>query len=150
MRPLKGCLLEDGGFKGPLALNHELLDCYYFHAGLFFVIFLSTNHADLLRCEKLHKEAQAQINEELSRQKRVVDVLRLFCMTYEGVHITRMAAVTIFFSTLRFMFLAYQRMILTRVIILYIFSFGLWLDMLKFTYGRQLNKFLMVGRGLLG
>nr|CAN79628.1 hypothetical protein VITISV_002583 [Vitis vinifera] len=46
-------------------------------AGIVFVIFLRTVRRDFTRYEELDKEAQAQMNEELSRWKLVVgDVFR--------------------------------------------------------------------------
>ncbi|KAL0284527.1 UNVERIFIED_CONTAM: Transmembrane 9 superfamily member 12, partial [Sesamum radiatum] len=82
-----------------------------FLAGIVFVIFLRTVRRDLTRYEELDKEAQAQMNEELSGWKLVVgDVFRepshskLLCvMVGDGVQITGMAVVTIVFAALGFM-----------------------------------------------
>ncbi|KAJ1415604.1 Nonaspanin [Sesbania bispinosa] len=76
--------------------------------GIVFVIFLRTVRRDLTRYEELDKEAQAQMNEELSGWKLVVgDVFRepdnskLLCvMVGDGVQILGMAAVTIVFAAL--------------------------------------------------
>nr|CAB3447762.1 unnamed protein product [Digitaria exilis] len=82
-----------------------------FLAGIVFVIFLRTVRRDLTRYEELDKEAQAQMNEELSGWKLVVgDVFReptsskLLCvMIGDGVQILGMAIVTIFFAAFGFM-----------------------------------------------
>ncbi|KAK8650821.1 hypothetical protein V6N13_140445 [Hibiscus sabdariffa] len=82
-----------------------------FLAGIVFVIFLRTVRRDLTRYEELDKEAQEQMNEELSGWKLVVgDVFRepnhskLLCvMIGDGVQITGMALVTIVFAALGFM-----------------------------------------------
>ncbi|XXG72366.1 hypothetical protein AAC387_Pa07g1482 [Persea americana] len=71
----------------------------FFLAGIVFVIFLRTVRRDLTRYEELDKEAQAQMNEELSGWKLVVgDVFRepecskLLCvMVGDGVQIAGMA-----------------------------------------------------------
>ncbi|GMI69181.1 hypothetical protein like AT4G12650 [Hibiscus trionum] len=100
-----------------------------FLAGIVFVIFLRTVRRDLTRYEELDKEAQAQMNEELSGWKLVVgDVFRepdcpkLLCvMIGDGVQITGMAAVTIVFAAFGFMSPASRGMLLTGMIILYLF-----------------------------
>ncbi|MBA0605604.1 hypothetical protein Godav_018160 [Gossypium davidsonii] len=81
-----------------------------FLAGIVFVIFLRTVRRDLTRYEELDKEAQAQMNEELSGWKLVVgdvfrepDCAKLLCvMIGDGVQITGMAAVTIVFAAFGF------------------------------------------------
>ncbi|XP_075492533.1 transmembrane 9 superfamily member 12-like [Primulina tabacum] len=101
----------------------------FFLAGIVFVIFLRTVRRDLTRYEELDKEAQAQMNEELSGWKLVVgDVFRepnyskLLCvMVGDGVQITGMAAVTIVFAALGFMSPASRGMLLTGMILLYLF-----------------------------
>uniref|UniRef100_A0A2P2JJ04 Transmembrane 9 superfamily member n=1 Tax=Rhizophora mucronata TaxID=61149 RepID=A0A2P2JJ04_RHIMU len=101
----------------------------FFLAGIVFVIFLRTVRRDLTRYEELDKEAQAQMNEELSGWKLVVgDVFRepefskLLCMMVgDGVQITGMAVVTIVFAALGFMSPASRGMLLTGMIILYLF-----------------------------
>lgn len=100
----------------------------FFLAGIVFVIFLRTVRRDLTRYEELDKEAQAQMNEELSGWKLVVgDVFRepehskLLCvMVGDGVQITGMAVVTIVFAALGFMSPASRGMLLTGMIILYL------------------------------
>ncbi|PPS17407.1 hypothetical protein GOBAR_AA03187 [Gossypium barbadense] len=100
-----------------------------FLAGIVFVIFLRTVRRDLTRYEELDKEAQAQMNEELSGWKLVVgDVFRepdcpkLLCvMIGDGVQIMGMAAVTIVFAAFGFMSPASRGMLLTGMIILYLF-----------------------------
>ncbi|KAJ8438330.1 hypothetical protein Cgig2_013378 [Carnegiea gigantea] len=100
-----------------------------FLAGIVFVIFLRTVRRDLTRYEDLDKEAQAQMNEELSGWKLVVgDVFRepdhskLLCvMVGDGVQITGMAVVTIIFAALGFMSPASRGMLLTAMIIVYLF-----------------------------
>ncbi|KAF2284717.1 hypothetical protein GH714_029561 [Hevea brasiliensis] len=80
----------------------------FFLAGIVFVIFLRTVRRDLTRYEELDKEAQAQMNEELSGWKLVVgdvfrepDCSKLLCvMVGDGVQITGMAVVTIVFAAL--------------------------------------------------
>jgi len=82
-----------------------------FLAGIVLVIFLRTVRRDLTRYEELDKEAQVQMNEELSGWKLVVgDVFRapshpkLLCvMVGDGVQILGMAVVTILFAALGFM-----------------------------------------------
>ncbi|KAF7146805.1 hypothetical protein RHSIM_Rhsim04G0031900 [Rhododendron simsii] len=101
----------------------------FFLAGIVFVIFLRTVRRDLTRYEELDKEAQAQMNEELSGWKLVVgDVFRepnhpkLLCvMIGDGVQITGMAVVTIVFAAFGFMSPASRGMLLTGMIILYLF-----------------------------
>jgi transmembrane 9 superfamily protein 2/4 len=101
----------------------------FFPAGIVFVIFLRTVRRDLTRYEELDKESQAQMNEELSGWKLVVgDVFRepncskLLCvMVGDGVQITGMAIVTIIFAALGFMSPASRGMLLTGMIVLYLF-----------------------------
>ncbi|XP_047948351.1 transmembrane 9 superfamily member 12-like [Salvia hispanica] len=101
----------------------------FFLAGIVFVILLRTVRRDLTRYEELDKEAQAQMNEELSGWKLVVgDVFRepshskLLCvMVGDGVQITGMAVVTIVFAALGFMSPASRGMLLTGMILLYLF-----------------------------
>ncbi|KAL0337773.1 UNVERIFIED_CONTAM: Transmembrane 9 superfamily member 12 [Sesamum calycinum] len=84
---------------------------FTYELSIVFVIFLRTVRRDLTRYEELDKEAQAQMNEELSGWKLVVgDVFRepshskLLCvMVGDGVQITGMAVVTIVFAALGFM-----------------------------------------------
>lgn len=98
-----------------------------FLAGIVFVIFLRTVRRDLTRYEELDKEAQAQMNEELSGWKLVVgDVFReptspkLLCvMIGDGVQILGMAIVTIFFAAFGFMSPASRGMLLTGMIVFY-------------------------------
>lgn len=100
-----------------------------FLAGIVFVIFLRTVRRDLTRYEELDKEAQAQINEELSGWKLVVgDVFRepehstLLCvMIGDGVQLAGMAVVTVCFAALGFMSPASRGMLLTGMIIFYLF-----------------------------
>eukprot|EP00250_Pteridium_aquilinum_P013772 c21565_g1_i1 orf=428-2404(-) len=100
-----------------------------FLAGIVFVIFLRTVRRDLTKYEDLDKEAQAQMTEELSGWKLVVgDVFRapphakLLCvMVGDGVQITGMAVVTILFAAFGFMSPASRGMLLTGMIILYLF-----------------------------
>ncbi|PIN21884.1 Endosomal membrane protein, EMP70 [Handroanthus impetiginosus] len=101
----------------------------FFLAGIVFVIFLRTVRRDLTRYEELDKEAQAQMNEELSGWKLVVgDVFRepshsnLLCvMVGDGVQITGMAVVTIVFAAFGFLSPASRGMLLTGMILLYLF-----------------------------
>ncbi|KAL6140324.1 hypothetical protein ACLB2K_058624 [Fragaria x ananassa] len=101
----------------------------FFLAGIVFVIFLRTVRRDLTRYEELDKEAQAQMNEELSGWKLVVgDVFRepdhskLLCvMVGDGVQITGMSVVTIIFAAFGFMSPASRGMLLTGMIVLYLF-----------------------------
>ncbi|KAJ1418048.1 Nonaspanin [Sesbania bispinosa] len=100
----------------------------FFLAGIVFVIFLRTVRRDLTRYEELDKEAQAQMNEELSGWKLVVgdvfrepDCSKLLCvMVGDGVQILGMAGVTIVFAALGFMSPASRGMLLTGMIILYL------------------------------
>ncbi|KAI5662143.1 hypothetical protein M9H77_21466 [Catharanthus roseus] len=101
----------------------------FFLAGIVFVIFLRTVRRDLTRYEELDKEAQAQMNEELSGWKLVVgDVFRepnhsklLAVMVGNGVQILGMAAVSIVFAALGFMSPASRGMLLTGMILVYLF-----------------------------
>ncbi|GFQ05012.1 transmembrane 9 superfamily member 12 [Phtheirospermum japonicum] len=101
----------------------------FFLAGIVFIIFLRTVRRDLTRYEELDKEAQTQMNEELSGWKLVVgDVFRepfhpkLLCvMVGDGVQITGMSAVTIVFAAFGFMSPASRGMLLTGMILLYLF-----------------------------
>ncbi|KAL8150930.1 hypothetical protein V2J09_020738 [Rumex salicifolius] len=101
----------------------------FFLAGIVFVILLRTVRRDLTRYEELDKEAQARMSEELSGWKLVVgDVFRepknakLLCvMVGDGVQITGMAIVTIIFAALGFMSPASRGMLLTGMIMLYLF-----------------------------
>ncbi|XP_073296597.1 transmembrane 9 superfamily member 12-like [Primulina huaijiensis] len=101
----------------------------FFLAGIVFVIFLRTVRRDLTRYEELDKEAQAQMNEELSGWKLVVgDVFRepfhskLLCvMVGNGLQITGMTLVTLVFAALGFMSPASRGMLLTGMIMLYLF-----------------------------
>lgn len=101
----------------------------FFLAGIVFVIFLRTVRRDLTRYEELDKEAQAQMNEELSGWKLVVgDVFRepfhskLLCvMVGNGVQITGMTLVTLVLAALGFMSPASRGMLLTGMIMLYLF-----------------------------
>ncbi|KAI5058909.1 hypothetical protein GOP47_0027079 [Adiantum capillus-veneris] len=100
-----------------------------FLAGIVFVIFLRTVRRDLTKYEELDKEAQAQMTEELSGWKLVVgDVFRaprhaklLSVMVGTGVQITGMAVVTILFAALGFMSPASRGMLLSGMILLYLF-----------------------------
>lgn len=100
-----------------------------FLAGIVFIIFLRTVRRDLTRYEELDKESQVQMKEELSGWKLVVgDVFRepshpkLICvMVGDGVQITGMAVVTIVFAALGFMSPASRGMLLTGMILLYLF-----------------------------
>ncbi|XP_027064755.2 transmembrane 9 superfamily member 12 [Coffea eugenioides] len=101
----------------------------FFLAGIVFVIFLRTVRRDLTRYEELDKETQAQMNEELSGWKLVVgDVFRepnhsklLSVMVGDGVQILGMAVVTIVFAAFGFMSPASRGMLLTGMILLYLF-----------------------------
>lgn len=101
----------------------------FFLAGIVFVIFLRTVRRDLTRYEELDKESQAQMNEELSGWKLVVgDVFRepncpkLLCvMVGDGVQILGMAIVTIIFAAFGFLSPASRGMLLTGMIVLYLF-----------------------------
>ncbi|KAF2310500.1 hypothetical protein GH714_013052 [Hevea brasiliensis] len=98
-----------------------------FLAGIVLVIFLRTVRRDLTRYEELDKEAQAQMNEELSGWKLVVgDVFRaptnasLLCvMVGDGVQILGMAVVTILFAALGFMSPASRGTLITGMLIFY-------------------------------
>lgn len=100
-----------------------------FLAGIVFVIFLRTVRRDLTKYEELDKEAQVQMNEELSGWKLVVgDVFRapenpqLLCVVIgDGVQILGMAVVTILFAALGFMSPASRGMLLTGMVMLYLF-----------------------------
>ncbi|KAJ3677572.1 hypothetical protein LUZ60_003296 [Juncus effusus] len=100
-----------------------------FLAGIVFVIFLRTVRRDLAKYEELDKETQAQMNEELSGWKLIVgDVFRepqnpkLLCvMVGNGVQILGMGLVTIVFAALGFMSPASRGMLLTGMIVLYLF-----------------------------
>ncbi|KAL0337612.1 UNVERIFIED_CONTAM: Transmembrane 9 superfamily member 11 [Sesamum calycinum] len=91
------------------------------------VIFLRTVRRDLTRYEELDKEAQAQMNEELSGWKLVVaDVFRaptnpaLLCvMVGDGVQILGMALVTILFAALGFMSPASRGTLVTGMLFFY-------------------------------
>jgi transmembrane 9 superfamily protein 2/4 len=101
----------------------------FFLASMVYVKFVRTVRRDLRRYEELDKESQAQMNKELSGWKLVVgDVFRepncskLLCvMVGDGVQITGMAIVTIIFAALGFMSPASRGMLLTGMIILYLF-----------------------------
>lgn len=98
-----------------------------FLAGIVLVIFLRTVRRDLTRYEELDKEAQAQMNEELSGWKLVVaDVFRapgnpsLLCiMVGNGVQILGMSVVIIVFACLGFMSPASRGTLVTSMIIFY-------------------------------
>ncbi|GAB4832732.1 Transmembrane 9 super member 11 [Ancistrocladus abbreviatus] len=98
-----------------------------FLAGIVLVIFLRTVRRDLTRYEELDKEAQTQLNEELSGWKLVVgDVFRapshpaLLCvMIGDGVQILGMAVVTILFAALGFMSPASRGTLLTGMLFFY-------------------------------
>ncbi|WOK94026.1 transmembrane 9 superfamily member 11-like [Canna indica] len=100
-----------------------------FLAGIVFVILLRTVRRDLTRYEELDKEAQAQMNEELSGWKLVVgDVFRaprrplLLCvMVGDGVQILGMAVVTILFAALGFMSPAARGTLITGMLFFYLF-----------------------------
>ncbi|XP_071703375.1 transmembrane 9 superfamily member 11-like [Rutidosis leptorrhynchoides] len=100
-----------------------------FLAGIVLVIFLRTIRRDLARYEELDKEAQAQMNEELSGWKLVVaDVFRppenseLLCvMVADGCRILAMAVSTIFFAALGFMSPAARGTLLTGMLMFYVF-----------------------------
>ncbi|KAL2472883.1 Transmembrane 9 superfamily member 11 [Forsythia ovata] len=98
-----------------------------FLAGIVLVIFLRTVRRDLAQYEELDKEAQAQMNKELSEWKLVVgDVFRapsnpsLLCaMVGDGVQILGMAIVTILFAVLRFMSPASRGTLITGMLLFY-------------------------------
>ncbi|PPD77096.1 hypothetical protein GOBAR_DD25979 [Gossypium barbadense] len=110
-------LFEDGRSTCALVFNSKFIDGDHFLSW------------DLTRYEELDKEAQAQMNEELSGWKLVVgdvfrepDCAKLLCvMIGDGVQITGMAAVTIVFAAFGFMSPASRGMLLTGMIILYLF-----------------------------
>ncbi|KAJ1698501.1 hypothetical protein LUZ63_007013 [Rhynchospora breviuscula] len=99
-----------------------------FLAGIVFVILLRTVRRDLTRYEELDKEAQAQMNEELSGWKLVVsDVFRapsnpmLLCvMVGDGVQILGMGVVTILFAALGFMSPASRGALITGMLFFYL------------------------------
>ncbi|KAJ7536740.1 hypothetical protein O6H91_12G080500 [Diphasiastrum complanatum] len=109
----------------PVTFSYEVS----FEKRIVFVIFLRTVRRDLTRYEELDKEAQAQMTEELSGWKLIVgDVFRvpphpkLLCILVgDGVRLTGMAVVTIFFSALGFMSPASRGMLLTGMVLLYLF-----------------------------
>ncbi|KAJ6673343.1 TRANSMEMBRANE 9 SUPERFAMILY MEMBER [Salix viminalis] len=98
-----------------------------FLAGIVLVIFLRTVRRDLTRYEELDKEAQAQMNEELSGWKLVVgDVFRaptnagLLCvMVGDGVQLLGMAVVTVLFASLGFMSPASRGTLIIGMILFY-------------------------------
>ncbi|EHA8588162.1 transmembrane 9 superfamily member 11 [Cocos nucifera] len=98
-----------------------------FLAGIVLVILLRTVRRDLTRYEELDKEAQAQMNEELSGWKLVVsDVFRapdnptLLCvMVGDGLRILGMAVVTILFAALGFMSPASRGTLITGMLFFY-------------------------------
>ncbi|ERN07469.1 hypothetical protein AMTRI_Chr12g275400 [Amborella trichopoda] len=98
-----------------------------FLAGIVLVIFLRTVRRDLTRYEELDKEAQAQMNEELSGWKLVVgDVFRapphpnLLCvMVGNGVQILGMGVVTILFAAFGFMSPASRGTLITGMLFFY-------------------------------
>ncbi|KAG9147985.1 hypothetical protein Leryth_003570 [Lithospermum erythrorhizon] len=100
-----------------------------FLAGIVLIIFLRTIRRDLARYEELDKEAQSEINEELSGWKLVVgDVFRapihhgLLCvMVADGCRILGMAFVTIFFAALGFMSPASRGALITGMLMFYMF-----------------------------
>ncbi|KAK1394501.1 Transmembrane 9 superfamily member [Heracleum sosnowskyi] len=100
-----------------------------FLAGIVLVIFLRTIRRDLAKYEELDKEAQAQMNEELSGWKLVVgDVFRapdnaefLCVMVADGFRILGMAVATIFFAALGFMSPASRGALLTGMLMFYMF-----------------------------
>ncbi|XP_021745452.1 transmembrane 9 superfamily member 11 [Chenopodium quinoa] len=99
-----------------------------FLAGIVLVIFLRTVRRDLTRYEELDKEAQAQMNEELSGWKLVVgDVFRapsypsLLCvMVGDGIQLLGMGVVTIMFAALGFMSPASRGTLLTGMVFFYL------------------------------
>ncbi|XP_072963824.1 transmembrane 9 superfamily member 11-like [Typha angustifolia] len=98
-----------------------------FLAGIVLVILLRTVRRDLTRYEEFDKEAQAQMNEELSGWKLVVgDVFRipanpvLLCVLIgDGVQILCMAIVTILFAALGFMSPASRGTLVTGMLFFY-------------------------------
>ncbi|CAL5342207.1 unnamed protein product [Camellia sinensis] len=101
----------------------------FFLAGIVFALCLRTVRSDLTMYEELDKEAQAQMNEQLSGWRLVVgDVFRepnhsmLLCvMIGDGVQITGMAVVTIVFAAFGFMSPASRGMLLAGMILFYLF-----------------------------
>ncbi|KAL7216534.1 hypothetical protein ACSBR1_028475 [Camellia fascicularis] len=101
----------------------------FFLAGIVFVICLRTVRSDLTMYEELDKKAQVQMNKQLSGWRLVVgDVFRepnhskLLCaMIGDGVQITGTAVVTIVFAAFGFMSPASRGMLLTGMIIFYLF-----------------------------
>nr|XP_043607738.1 transmembrane 9 superfamily member 11-like [Erigeron canadensis] len=99
-----------------------------FLAGIVLVIFLRTIRRDLAHYEELDKEAQAQMNEELSGWKLVVnDVFRsptnpkLLCiMVADGCRILAMGVATIFFAALGFMSPASRGTLITGMLVFYV------------------------------
>lgn len=99
-----------------------------FLAGIVFVILLRTVRRDLTKYEELDKEAQSQMNEELSGWKLVVaDVFRapsnpkLLCVLVgDGVQILGMAVVTILFAALGFMSPASRGTLITGMLFFYL------------------------------
>ncbi|XP_059658223.1 transmembrane 9 superfamily member 11-like [Cornus florida] len=112
-----------------------------FLAGIVLVIFLRTIRRDLARYEESDKEAQAQMNDELSGWKLVAgDVFRapnnpiLLCiLVADGLRILGMAVETIFFAALGFMSPASRGALVTGMLFFYIFFgvlagyFAVWL-----------------------
>ncbi|KAF3628735.1 Transmembrane 9 superfamily member 11 [Capsicum annuum] len=100
-----------------------------FLAGIVLIIFLRTIRRDLARYEEIDKEAQAQINEELSGWKLVVgEVFRipensglLSMMVADGCRILGMAIVTILFAALGFMSPASRGTLITGMLMFYVF-----------------------------
>nr|GMD40924.1 transmembrane 9 superfamily member 11-like [Ipomoea batatas]GMD47412.1 transmembrane 9 superfamily member 11-like [Ipomoea batatas] len=99
-----------------------------FLAGIVLIILLRTIRRDLARYEELDKEAQAQMNEELSGWKLVVgDVFRapesveLLCVVVgNGCQILGMAVATIFFAALGFMSPASRGSLITGMLSFYL------------------------------
>ncbi|CAL9764744.1 unnamed protein product [Musa acuminata subsp. burmannicoides] len=99
-----------------------------FLAGIVLVILLRTVRRDLTRYEELDKEAQAQMNEELSGWKLVVgDVFRapshplLLCVLVgDGVQILGMAIGTILFAALGFMSPASRGTLITGMLFFFL------------------------------
>ncbi|KAF8393084.1 hypothetical protein HHK36_021325 [Tetracentron sinense] len=119
--------LEMGGSKVHWFSILNSLMVITFLAGIVLVIFLRTVRRDLTRYEELDKEAQAQMNEELSGWKLVVgDVFRapsnpaLLCiMVGDGIQILGMAVVTILFAALGFMSPASRGTLITGMLFFY-------------------------------
>ncbi|KAL7186042.1 hypothetical protein ACSBR2_027906 [Camellia fascicularis] len=105
------------------------LTVIFFLAGIVFVICLRTVRSDLTMYEELDEKAQVQMNEQLSGWRFVVsDVFRepnhskLLCvMIGGGVQITGMAVVTVVLAAFGFMSPASRGMLLTGLIIFYLF-----------------------------